>query len=87
MDFLEALIQDPGRLHGVSDTSLHFIQHDLTFVWQEEIRKMSTDNAEKSYSVLQIPFLHSALVLGRGGSPIIPGPLGKHEPVSFPQLL
>lgn len=85
MDFLEALIQDPGRLHGVSDTAPHLIQHDLTtFIWQEEIRKMSTDNAEKSYSVLQIPFLHSALVLRRGGSPVIPGPF---FPVSFPQLL
>lgn len=56
MDFLEALIQDPGRLYGVTDAALHFIQRDLTFVWQEEIRKMSMDKAEKSYNVLQIPF-------------------------------
>lgn len=59
VDFLNALTRDPGRLHGVSDTALHFIQRGLTFVWQEGIRRVSKYSPEKSYNIANSPSQHS----------------------------
>lgn len=47
VDFLLALIRDPGEWHGVFDIALHFILCDHTFVWQEEVRKVLPAKAEK----------------------------------------
>ena len=65
----------------------HFIQRDLTFVWQEESRKMSTDNAEKSNNVLQNTPSGPSPLTQEGGTPLITGSSGEHDLVSFPKLL